>query len=65
VGVEVDNVDYDSFSNALSALALLSTEEIARKAWDAHRLVSQQYTLERYEEGMYNHLKEIIEKSLI
>ena len=65
VGVEVENVDYESFSNALSALSLLSTEEIASKAWDAHRLVSQQYTLERYEEGMYNHLKEIIEKSLI
>lgn len=62
VGIEVDDVAYESFSNALLAVAQLPTEIIAQKAWEAHRLVASEYTLEKYKEGMYALLKEIIEK---
>lgn len=62
VGIEVPEVTYDSFSNALLAAASLPVETIECKARDAHALVREKYTLENYEECMYNHLKEIIEK---
>ena len=62
VGIEVPEVTYDSFSNALLAAASLPVETIEYKARDAHALVREKYTLENYEECMYNLLKEIIEK---
>ena len=61
-GIEVNEVTYDNFKNALLAVADLPTETIAQKAWDAHRLVKEKYTLANYRETMYNHLKEIIKR---
>ena len=54
-------VTYNSFENALLAVAQLPTDVIEQKAWEAHRLVSKRYTLDNYRETMYNHIKEIIE----
>ena len=63
VGVEVVEVTYNSFENALLAVAQLPTDVIEQKAWEAHRLVSKRYTLDNYRETMYNHIKEIIENN--
>ena len=62
VGVEVSEVTYANFKNALLAVAGLPTEIIEQKAWEAHRLVKEKYTLENYRESMYRHIKDIIEK---
>lgn len=62
VGVEVSEVTYANFKNALLAVAGLPTEIIEQKAWEAHRLVKEKYTLENYRESMYKHIKDIIEK---
>lgn len=62
VGVEVKEVTYDSFSKALCDVIEMPHEEIEKKAWAAHRLVKEKYTLEIYQENMYRILKEIIEK---
>ena len=61
-GIEVSEVTYESFRKALLAVAELPTEAIGQKAWAAHRLVKERYTLENYRETMYRHLKEIIKK---
>ena len=61
-GVEVDEVTYDNFRKALLDVAALPTETIEKKAWDAHRLVKERYTLDNYRETMYRHIKEIINK---
>lgn len=61
-GIEVDEVTYDNFKNALLAIADQPTGAIAQKAWDAHRLVKEKYTLANYRETMYNHMKEIIKR---
>lgn len=62
VGIEVDEVTYDNFKKTLLAVADLPTEIIEQKAWEAHRLVKEKYTLANYRETMYNHIKEIIKK---
>lgn len=62
VGIEVGEVTYDNFRNALLAVAELPTETIEQKAWEAHRLVKEKYTLDKYRETMYNHIKKIIKQ---
>lgn len=61
-GVEVGEVTYDNFRNAILAVAELPVDTIRQKAWDAHRLVKEKYTLDNYRENMYRHIKEIIKK---
>ena len=61
-GVEVGEVTYDNFKNAILAVAELPVDTIRQKAWDAHRLVKEKYTLDNYRENMYRHIKEIIKK---
>lgn len=63
VGVEVPDVTYASFEKALLEVALMPVEQLAQKAAEAHHLVRRKYTLERYEENLYNHIREIIEKN--
>lgn len=63
VGVEVANVAYRDFEEALLAVDSLSPGEFSRKAWAAYHTVRDNYTLEKYEEGMYNCLKGIIDKN--
>lgn len=62
IGIEVDEVTYDKFRNALLAVADLPTGTIAQKAWDAHHLVKEKYTLDEYREKMYRYIKEIIKE---
>lgn len=62
VGVEVSCVTYEAFAGALAAVEGMSDEEFASRAWGAHEKVREGYTLQRYEENLYNHLKEIIDK---
>ena len=62
VGVEIDDVTYENFKNTLLALAKIPAKIIEQKAWEAHRLVKNRYTLNNYRETMYNHIKEIIKK---
>ena len=64
VGIEVDEVTYENFRNALLTVAELPTETISQKAWAAHRLVKNKYTLDNYRETMYNHIKEIIKQKI-
>ena len=61
-GVCVTNVTYKDFEQALLELESLPTEEFEQKAKSAHILVRENYTIEQYEERMYNHIKEIIER---
>ena len=61
VGIEVDDVTYDSFSKALREVLDMPGKAIEEKALAAHRLVREKYTLEKYQENMYRILKEIIE----
>lgn len=61
-GVCVTNVTYKDFEQALLELESLPTEEFEQKAKSAHILVMEDYTIEQYEERMYNHIKEIIER---
>ena len=58
-GIEVDEVTYENFKNALLAVSELPVETIKQKARKAHRIVKERYTLENYRETMYNHIKEI------
>ena len=61
-GICVRNVTYKDFEQAILELESLSTEDFEQMAKDAHILVRDNYTIEQYEERIYNHLKEIIEK---
>lgn len=61
VGVEVADTSYDSFCNALSAVAALPVEIVAGKAWEAHSLVKAKYSLENYRKGMQEYIKSITE----
>ena len=63
VGVTVSQITYDNFEKALLTVGEMGVEELAAKAWAAHEAVSENYTLERYEENMYNILKDITEKT--
>lgn len=59
-GIEVGDVTYDNFKKALLAVASMSTKAIEQKAWAAHKVVKEKYTLENYRETMYRYIKEII-----
>ena len=63
VGISVANVTYKEFEKALLELEAMPDKEFEQKAQDAHSLVKENYTLEKYEEQMLCHLKEIIEKN--
>ena len=63
VGVCVPNVTYKEFEEALLQLESMSVDEFEQKALAAHTLVKDNYTLAQYEEHMYVHLKDIIEKN--
>jgi glycosyltransferase involved in cell wall biosynthesis len=61
VGVEVEDATFDSFRNALLAVAELPCSVVGEKAWAAHSLVKEKYSLENYRQAMYEHLKSIAE----
>ena len=61
VGVEVEDATFDSFRNALLAVAELPCSVVGEKAWAAHSLVKEKYSLENYRQAMYEHLKSITE----
>lgn len=61
-GVCVEEVTYKAFEAAMMHVDSMSIEEFGRRAWEVHRMVKEQYTLENYENSMYRILKEIIEK---
>lgn len=61
-GICVANTTYKDFEQTLLELESLPTEEFEQKAKSAHTIVRNNYTLEQYEERMYNLLKEIIKK---
>ena len=63
VGVCVPNVTYKDFEDALLKIESMPVNEFEQKALEAHRLVKDCYTIEKYEEHMYALLKEIIEKN--
>ena len=63
VGVCVPNVTYKEFEEALLKLEAMPDDEFEQKAIGAHKLVKENYTLEKYEENIYNHLKQIIENN--
>ena len=60
-GLDIE-VTYDNFKKALLDVAALPAETIEQKAWEAHRLVKERYTLDNYRETMYRYIKEIINK---
>ena len=62
-GIEVEDVTYENFRNALLAVESLPTDAIKQKAWAAHHLVREKYTLDKYRETIYEHIKDIIEKT--
>lgn len=62
-GVVVDDITYNSFQQALLQVDSMPVEEFADKAWAAHRLVRDNYTVEQYEERMYNSIRSIIEEN--
>jgi hypothetical protein len=63
-GIEVEEVTYEKFSKALLDTAALPTDVIKQKAWAAHNLVKEKYTLDNYRETIYTHIKDIIEKRI-
>lgn len=62
-GIAVPSVTYSGFEAALLVAGEMSPEELKEKAWAAHRLVAENYTLEKYKENMYNILKDITENN--
>lgn len=63
VGVEVPEVSYDAFEQAMFSVSAMSADEIEKKAIAAHSRVCENYTIERYEESLFGHIKDIIEKN--
>lgn len=63
VGIVVDNVCYNDFEDAIMRADALPLEEFKRLATGAYDRISSGYTVEKYEENMYNLLKEIIENN--
>lgn len=59
--VVVPHVTYKAFEEAVMLADSMPCAEFERRAWDAHRTVKDNFTLEQYRERMYCHLKEIIE----
>lgn len=62
VGVEVADVTYEAFEKALLSVEDMSVEVLKQRAWAAHRKVCDGYTLQQYEERLFNHICEIIDK---
>ena len=62
-GVCVPNVTYKEFEEALLNLEAVSDAEFEQKASEAHMYVRENYTIEQYENRMYAHLKDVIEKN--
>lgn len=62
VGVELPEVQYEAFEKALLDAGSLPVDEFAQRAWAAHRKVRDGYTLAQYEERLFNHICEIIDK---
>ncbi len=62
-GIIVEQVTYAAFEEALLLADSLPLDLFAKKAFAAHRLISEEYSLEKYEERMYNHIKEITENN--
>ena len=63
VGIVVENVCYSDFEEAVMRADALPLEEFKRMAVGAYDRISSGYTVEKYEENMYNLLKEIIENN--
>lgn len=61
-GVCVPDVTYNAFEEAILHLESMSVEEFEQRASAAHKHIRDNYTIGQYEERMYSHLKEIIEK---
>lgn len=61
-GVCVPDVTYNAFEEAVLRLESMSVEEFEQRASAAHKHIRDNYTIGQYEERMYSHLKEIIEK---
>lgn len=59
--IEVDNVNYSAFEQALLGVEQMSAEEIALRAWEVYRFVKSKYTLMQYEERLYKYLNKIID----
>lgn len=62
VGVVVDDITYDKFEEALLQVDTMPLDEFKEKAWAAHNLVHDNYTIEKYEERMYKHICDIMDK---
>lgn len=60
-GTIVDEMTYDAFEQALIDVDKLPLKEFGQRAWDAYKDISVNYTVEKYEENMYNLLKGIID----
>lgn len=60
-GTVVDEMTYDAFEQALLDVDKLPLKEFEQRAWEAYNDISVNYTVEKYEENMYNLLKGIID----
>ena len=61
-GTVVDEMTYDAFEQALLDVDKLPLKEFEQRAWEAYNDISVNYTVEKYEENMYNLLKGIIDR---
>lgn len=59
-GIEVEDVTYEAFEEAILRAASMPVEELSAKAWAAHNLVREKYTLETYRNNLLRHIEEII-----
>lgn len=62
-GIVVDETTYAAFEKALLQADSLPLDLFTQKAFAAHRFISEEFSLEKYEERMFNNIKEIIEKA--
>lgn len=62
VGVEVPEVTYEAFCEALLAVDTMPLGELAHRAREAHCIVKENYTLELYEKRMYDIIDKILNK---
>lgn len=63
VGICVPNVIYEEFERALLSLEAMTDAEFEQRALEAHTLIKDNYTIDQYENRMYAHLKDVIEKN--
>lgn len=59
-GIRVEEVSYEAFEQALILADAMSVEKFAQKAWDAHRYVHDNCSLEQFEERMFGFIQDII-----